>query len=104
MITITGTSLDANSTAYILIDGVQCIVQNDTVTESELKCMTQYKDLAADECSDSSDPICSCVGNVCTYWEGCNDPNNPVCTCTEVDGVKTCGFALACADSMDNSC
>jgi hypothetical protein len=101
LLTIDGTSLDATNTTYILVDGVQCIVQSRS--ESQVTCMTQYKNLASSACTEAS-PICDCSTGTCELFAGCNDPNNPVCTCTELDGVKTCAFAAACQAASDDSC
>ena len=107
-LTIDGTSLDANSTVRILVDGVRCIVEEGAISESQINCTTQYKDLAGNSCSDPSSPICTCSDpsdlSTCSVSSVCEDQSNPVCTCFELDGGNTCEFAAACADANDNSC
>lgn len=107
-LTIEGTSLDANATVRILVDGVRCVVEDDAITESQINCTTQYKDLAGNTCSDPTSPICDCTDDTdlstCTVSSVCEDQSNPVCTCYELDGTNTCEFATACADSSDDSC
>jgi hypothetical protein len=105
---ITGTSLDANATVRILVDGVRCIVAVGAISESEITCTTQYKGLAGNSCSDPSSPICDCADpndlSTCSVSSVCEDQSNPVCTCFEVDGGNTCEFAAACSDPSDSSC